>query len=166
LANDTIHRNGFRRTARAVQDYSFIRSAQPVSAHWTWTPNSTLRTICEGWCYTHLRPAVSHPNDNELPLRHHTPASRIPCYRALPNIKIPGFTELGALLSHISRKSGDPTKSMTSSDQVLYIYAAGIPSVRLEKSAGTLSATKPTYRGERPRYSFSNLESFLSGDPK
>jgi|HubBroStandDraft_6_1064221.scaffolds.fasta_scaffold21649_2 hypothetical protein len=132
--------------------------AQAVSGHWTWTPSSTLANDLRGG-FTHYVLQII-PNDTTFPYVINTGITN-PLLKGIPNIKIPGFTELGAF--HNFPKIVGPDKVYDFIDQVSYLR--GRHSFKFGGELRRDLVHQATYRGGRGRVSFSNLESFLSGNP-
>jgi Carboxypeptidase regulatory-like domain/TonB dependent receptor len=132
--------------------------AQAVAAHWTWTPNSTWANELRGG-FTHYVLQIV-PDDVSFPYVINTGITN-PLLSGIPNIKIPGFTELGAF--HNFPKVVGPDKVFDFIDQVSYLR--GQHSIKFGGEIRRDLVHQATYRGGRGRVSFTDLESFLSGDP-
>jgi hypothetical protein len=132
--------------------------AQAVSGHWAYTPNSTWANELR-FGFTHYTLNII-PNDVSFPY-HITTGITNPLLAGIPNIKIPGFTELGAF--HNFPKIVGPDKVYDFIDQVSYLH--GQHSIKFGGEIRRDLVHQATYRGGRGRVSFSNLEAFLSGTP-
>jgi len=132
--------------------------AQTVSGHWAWTPSSTWANELRGG-FTHYVLQII-PNDTTFK---YTIATGItnPLLSGIPNIRISGFTELGAF--HNFPKIVGPDKVYDFIDQVSYLRAK-----HSFKFGGELRRDlvhQATYRGGRGRVLFDSLEAFLAGTP-
>ena len=132
--------------------------AQTAAGHWAWTPSSS-------WA-NELRAGFTHyvlqilPDDISFPYTIDTGVTN-PLLSGIPNIRISGFTELGAF--HNFPKIVGPDKVYDLIDQVSHLYGK-----HAFKFGGELRRDlvhQATYRGGRGRIVFSDLEAFLSGTP-
>jgi len=141
--------------------------AQAVSGHWAWTPSSSLAN--------ELRVGFTHyvldiiPADVGFPYKIDTGLSN-PLLKGIPNIKIPGFTELGAF--HNFPKIVGPDKVYDFIDQVSYLR--GKHAFKFGGEVRRDLVHQATFRGGRGRISFPGggvtanstpLEDFLAGTP-
>ncbi|HET7209662.1 MAG TPA: TonB-dependent receptor [Terriglobales bacterium] len=132
--------------------------AQAVSGHWAWTPSSIWANELRGG-FTHYLLQII-PNDTTFKYTIDTGVTN-PLLSGIPNIRISGFTELGAF--HNFPKIVGPDKVYDFIDQVSYLRAK-----HSFKFGGELRRDlvhQATYRGGRGRIRFNSLEDFLSGNP-
>ncbi|HUC52978.1 MAG TPA: TonB-dependent receptor [Candidatus Cybelea sp.] len=132
--------------------------AQTAAGHWAWTPSSTWANEFRGGL-THYTLQIV-PSDTSFPYVINTGISN-PLLHGIPNIRISGFTELGAF--HNFPKIVGPDKVYSFVDQVSYLRGT-----HAFKFGGELRRDlvhQGTYRGGRGRVTFANLEAFLQGTP-
>jgi hypothetical protein len=132
--------------------------AQTAAGHWAWTPNSTWANEFRGGL-THYTLQII-PSDTAFPYVINTGISN-PLLHGIPNIKMTGFTELGAF--HNFPKIVGPDKVYSFVDQVSYLRGK-----HAFKFGGELRRDlvhQATFRGGRGRITFPNLEAFLAGTP-
>jgi Carboxypeptidase regulatory-like domain/TonB dependent receptor-like, beta-barrel len=156
FGNDTIVGMDFNELLPQFETKVHSR-AQALSAHWAWTPSSTWANEFRGG-FTHYTLQII-PNDLNFAYKINTGVSS-PLLNGIPNIRIPGLTELGAF--HNFPKIVGPDKVYDFIDQVLYIRGK-----HAFKFGGELRRDlvhQATYRGGRGRVRFRSLENFLSGN--
>src|SRR5258708_40084190 len=90
--------------------------AQAVSAHWTYTPNSTWANELRGG-FTHYVLQIL-PSDIGFPYVINTGLTN-PSLKGIPDVRIDGFTQLGAF--HNFPKIVGPDKVYDFIDQVSYL---------------------------------------------
>jgi hypothetical protein len=132
--------------------------AQAAAGHWAWTPSSNWANELRGGL-THYTLQII-PSDTNFPYVINTGISN-PLLHGIPNIKMSGFTEMGAF--HNFPKIVGPDKVYSVVDQVSYLRGK-----HAFKFGGELRRDlvhQATFRGGRGRISFPNLEAFLSGTP-
>jgi carboxypeptidase family protein/TonB-dependent receptor-like protein len=132
--------------------------AQDVSGHWAWTPSSSLANEFRGG-FTHYVLQIL-PSDISFPYKINTGISN-PLLKGIPNINIPGLTELGAF--HNFPKIVGPDKVYDFIDQLSYLRGK-----HAFKFGGELRRDlvhQGTFRAGRGRIHFANLEAFLAGTP-
>jgi len=132
--------------------------AQTAAGHWAWTPSSTWANELRGGL-THYTLQIL-PSDTAFPYVINTGISN-PLLHGIPNIKMTGFTELGAF--HNFPKIVGPDKVYSFVDQVSYLRGK-----HAFKFGGELRRDlvhQATFRGGRGRITFPNLEAFLAGTP-
>ncbi len=149
--------------------------AQLVSGHWAWTPSSTWANELRGG-FTHFTLQIL-PNDLNFAYNINTGLSN-PLLKGIPNIRISGFTQLGAF--HNFPKIVGPDKVYDLIDQVSYLrgehafkfggelrrdlvhqatYRAGRGRVRF------LGGNTPDPRNPGTTLNSTPLEDFLAGFP-
>jgi hypothetical protein len=166
FGNDTIV--GMDSNELVAQFRTKVHSrAQDVSGHWAWTPSSTWANEFRGG-FTHYVLQIL-PSDISFPYKITTGIST-PILHGIPNIKIPGFTELGAF--HNFPKIVGPDKVYDFIDQISYLRGK-----HAFKWGGELRRDlvhQGTFRGGRGRISFlgglasansTPLEDLLAGKP-
>ncbi len=132
--------------------------AQTVAGHWAWTPNST-------WA-NEFRAGLTHyvlqilPSDIGFPYVINTGITT-PLLQGIPNIKMTGFTELGAF--HNFPKIVGPDKVYSFIDQVSYLH--GKHAFKFGGEIRRDLVHQATFRGGRGRITFPSLEAFLAGTP-
>ena len=132
--------------------------AQAVSGHWAWTPSSSWANEVRGG-FTHYVLDII-PADVGFPYKIDTGLSN-PLLSGIPNIRIPGFTELGAF--HNFPKIVGPDKVYDFIDQVSYLR--GRHAFKFGGEVRRDLVHQGTFRGGRGRISFASLENFLKGIP-
>lgn len=132
--------------------------AQAVSGHWAWTPSSSWANELRGG-FTHYVLDII-PADVSFPYKIDTGLSN-PLLHGIPNIRIPGFTELGAF--HNFPKIVGPDKVYDFIDQVSYVR--GTHAFKVGGEVRRDLVHQGTFRGGRGRISFASLEDFLAGNP-
>src|SRR5258707_7190694 len=133
--------------------------AQAAAGHWAWTPSSNWANELRGGL-THYTLQII-PSDTNFPYVINTGISN-PLLHGIPNIKMSGFTELGAF--HNFPKIVGPDKVYSFVDQVSYLRGK-----HAFKFGGELRRDlvhQATFRGGRGRITFANLEALLQGTPK
>jgi Carboxypeptidase regulatory-like domain/TonB dependent receptor len=131
--------------------------AQAASGRWAWTPSSSWANEFRGG-FTHYTLQII-PNDLGFAYNINTGISN-PLLHGIPNIRIPGFTELGAF--HNFPKIVGPDKVYDFIDQVSYLRGK-----HAFKFGGELRRDlvhQATFRAGRGRVRFNSLEDFLSGN--
>ena len=131
--------------------------AQAISSHWAWTPSSTWANELRGG-FTHYVLQII-PDDTTFKYTINTGVSN-PLLSGIPNIRISGFTELGAF--HNFPKIVGPDKVYDFIDQVSNLH--GKHSFKFGGEIRRDLVHQATYRGGRGRISFSSLEDFLAAD--
>lgn len=131
--------------------------AQAVSGHWAWTPSSSWANELRGG-FTHYVLQII-PNDTTFKYTINTGVSN-PLLSGIPNIRISGFTELGAF--HNFPKLVGPDKVYDFIDQVSNLR--GKHSFKFGGELRRDLVHQATYRGGRGRISFPGLEDFLAAD--
>jgi hypothetical protein len=132
--------------------------AQATSGHWAWTPSSTWANELRGG-FTHYVLQII-PSDTTFKYSINTGIAN-PLLSGIPNIRISGFTELGAF--HNFPKIVGPDKVYDFIDQVSYLR--GKHSFKFGGELRRDLVHQATYRGGRGRIKFNSLEDFLSGAP-
>jgi Carboxypeptidase regulatory-like domain/TonB dependent receptor len=158
FGNDTIIGMDFNELLAQFRTRVHSR-AQAVSGHWAWTPSSTWANELRGG-FTHFTVQIL-PNDLNFPYQINTGISN-PLLKGIPNIRISGFTELGAF--HNFPKLVGPDKVYDFIDQVSYLRGK-----HAFKFGGELRRDlvhQATFRAGRGRVRFADLEHFLEGRPK
>jgi Carboxypeptidase regulatory-like domain/TonB dependent receptor len=158
FGNDTIV--GMDSTELLAQFRTKVHSrAQALSAHWAWTPSSTWANELRGG-FTHYTLQII-PNDTTFKYTIDTGITN-PLLNGIPNIRLSGFTELGAF--HNFPKIVGPDKVYDFIDQVSYLR--GKHSFKFGGELRRDLVHQATYRGGRGRVKFGSLEDFLSGNPQ
>jgi len=132
--------------------------AQDVSAHWAWTPSSTLANELRGG-FTHYVLQIL-PDDIGFPYKISTGLSN-PLLSGIPDIRISPFSQLGAF--HNFPKIVGPDKVFDVIDQLSHLRGK-----HAFKFGGELRRDlvhQATFRAGRGRMRFANLENFLKGVP-
>jgi hypothetical protein len=132
--------------------------AQAASGHWAWTPSSTWANELRGG-FTHYNLQIT-PNDTSFKYSINTGVTN-PLLSGIPNIRISGFTELGAF--HNFPKIVGPDKVYDFIDQVSNLR--GKHSFTFGGELRRDLVHQATYRGGRGRILFDSLENFLAGTP-
>lgn len=156
FGNDTIVGMDFNELLPQFRTRVHSR-AQAVAAHWAWTPSSTWANELRGG-FTHYTLQIL-PNDIGFAYKINTGISD-PLLHGIPNIRIPGFTELGAF--HNFPKIVGPDKVYDFIDQVSYLRGT-----HAFKFGGELRRDlvhQATFRAGRGRVRFRSLEDFLLGN--
>jgi len=157
FGNDTIV--GMDSNELSAQFRTKVHSrAQTVSGHWAWTPSSSWANELRGG-FTHYLLQII-PDDTTFAYKITTGISN-PLLNGIPNIRISGFTELGAF--HNFPKIVGPDKVYDFIDQVSYLR--GKHSFKFGGEVRRDLVHQATYRGGRGRVKFASLEDFLSGNP-
>jgi len=131
--------------------------AQAASGHWAWMPSSSWANELRGG-FTHYILQII-PDDTNFPYKIDSGVTN-PLLSGIPNIKISGFTELGAF--HNFPKIVGPDKVYDFIDQVSNLH--GKHSFKFGGELRRDLVHQATYRGGRGRISFSGLEDFLAAD--
>jgi hypothetical protein len=156
FGNDTIV--GMDSTELLAQFRTKVHSrAQALSAHWAWTPSSSWANELRGG-FTHYFLQII-PDDTTFKYSIDTGVTN-PLLSGIPNIRISGFTELGAF--HNFPKIVGPDKVYDFIDQVSNLR--GKHSFKFGGEIRRDLVHQATYRGGRGRISFSSLEDFLAAD--
>ena len=167
FGNDTIVGMDFNELLPQFRTSVHSR-AQTLAAHWAWTPNSTWANELRGG-FTHYVLQIL-PSDLNFPYQIDTGLSN-PLLSGIPDIRINGFTQLGAF--HNFPKIVGPDKVYDFIDQVSYLRGK-----HAFKFGGELRRDlvhQATYRAGRGRIRFQGngafsgstpLEDFLAGDPR
>jgi outer membrane receptor protein involved in Fe transport len=132
--------------------------AQALSSHWAWTPSSSWANELRGG-FTHYVLQII-PNDTSFKYTINTGVTN-PLLSGIPNIRISGFTELGAF--HNFPKIVGPDKVYDFIDQVSNLR--GKHSFKFGGEIRRDLVHQATYRGGRGRILFTSLENFLAGTP-
>lgn len=132
--------------------------AQALSSHWAWTPSSSWANEVRGG-FTHYVLQII-PNDTTFKYTINTGVTN-PLLSGIPNIRISGFTELGAF--HNFPKIVGPDKVYDFIDQVSNLR--GKHSFKFGGEIRRDLVHQATYRGGRGRILFTSLENFLAGAP-
>ena len=132
--------------------------AQALSSHWAWTPSSSWANELRGG-FTHYVLQII-PNDTTFKYAINTGVTN-PLLSGIPNIRISGFTELGAF--HNFPKIVGPDKVYDFIDQVSNLR--GKHSFKFGGEIRRDLVHQATYRGGRGRILFTSLEDFLAGTP-
>ena len=132
--------------------------AQALSSHWAWTPSSSWANELSGG-FTHYVLQII-PNDTTFKYTINTGVTN-PLLSGIPNIRISGFTELGAF--HNFPKIVGPDKVYDFIDQVSNLR--GKHSFKFGGEIRRDLVHQATYRGGRGRILFTSLENFLAGTP-
>src|SRR5258708_24092580 len=133
--------------------------AQAAAGHWAWTPSSNWANELRGGL-THYTLQII-PSDTNFPYVINTGISN-PLLHGIPNIKMSGFTELGAF--HNFPKIVGPDKVYSFVDQVSYLRGK-----HAFKFGGELRRDlvhQATFRGRRRPVTFATLETPRPGAPK
>jgi len=155
FGNDTIIGMDFNELLPQFRTRVHSR-AQALAAHWAWTPSSTWANELRGG-FTHYTLQIL-PNDISTKYTINTGITN-PLLNGIPNIRIPGFTELGAF--HNFPKIVGPDKVYDFIDQVSNLHGT-----HAFKFGGELRRDlvhQATFRAGRGRVRFNSLEDFLSG---
>jgi carboxypeptidase family protein len=155
FGNDTIIGMDFNELLAQFRTRVHSR-AQAVAAHWAWTPSSTWANELRGG-FTHYTLQIL-PNDITTKYVIDTGITN-PLLNGIPNVRITGFTELGAF--HNFPKIVGPDKVYDFIDQVSYLRGK-----HAFKFGGELRRDlvhQATFRAGRGRVKFNSLEDFLSG---
>jgi hypothetical protein len=131
--------------------------AQTVSGHWAWTPSSTWANELRGG-FTHYTLQII-PDDTTFKYTIDTGVTN-PLLSGIPNIRLSGFTELGAF--HNFPKIVGPDKVYDFIDQVSNLH--GKHSFKFGGELRRDLVHQATYRGGRGRVLFGSLENFLAAD--
>jgi hypothetical protein len=157
FGNDTIV--GMDSNELLAQFRTAVHSrAQDVSGHWTWTPNSTLANDVRGG-FTHYYLSII-PDDTSFPYVINTGITN-PLLKGIPNVVIPGFTNLGGYKNF--PKIVGPDKVYDLIDQVSYLK--GKHSFKFGGEFRVDDVNQGTFRGGRGLVNFGSLEAFLQGTP-
>ncbi|HEX2663080.1 MAG TPA: TonB-dependent receptor [Candidatus Acidoferrum sp.] len=132
--------------------------AQALSSHWAWTPSSSWANELRGG-FTHYLLQII-PDDTTFKYTINTGVTN-PLLSGIPNIRISGFTELGAF--HNFPKIVGPDKVYDLIDQVSNLR--GKHSFKFGGEIRRDLVHQATYRGGRGRILFTSLENFLAGTP-
>ncbi len=166
FGNDTIVGMDFNELLPQFRTKVHSR-AQTISAHWAWTPNSSLANELRGG-FTHYVLQIT-PNDVGFPYQINTGLTN-PLLSGIPDIRISGFTQLGAF--HNFPKIVGPDKVYDFIDQVSYLR--GKHAFKFGGEVRRDLVHQATYRAGRGRVRFQGglafdgstpLEDFLAGDP-
>jgi len=134
--------------------------AHAVSAHWAWTPSSSLTNELRGG-FTHYVLQIL-PSDIGFPYVINTGLSN-PLLSGIPDIRMPssGFTQLGSF--HNFPKIVGPDKVYDFIDQLSYLR--GKHAFKFGGEVRKDMVHQATFRGGRGRIKFGSLEDFLLGIP-
>jgi Carboxypeptidase regulatory-like domain/TonB dependent receptor len=166
FGNDTIVGMDFNELLPQFRTRVHSR-AQAVSAHWTYTPNSTWANELRGG-FTHYTLQIL-PNDLNFAYDINTGLTN-PLLSGIPNIRINGFTQLGAF--HNFPKIVGPDKVWDFIDQASYLR--GKHAFKFGGEIRRDLVHQATYRAGRGRIKFvgdgafpgsTPLEDFLAGAP-
>ncbi|HEY6945067.1 MAG TPA: TonB-dependent receptor [Candidatus Acidoferrum sp.] len=155
FGNDTIIGMDFNELQPQFRTRVHSR-AQAASGHWAWTPSSTWANELRGG-FTHYTLQIL-PNDITTKYAINTGISN-PLLNGIPNIRIPGLTELGAF--HNFPKIVGPDKVYDFIDQVSYIR--GKHALKFGGELRRDLVHQATFRAGRGRVRFNSLEDFLAG---
>jgi carboxypeptidase family protein/TonB-dependent receptor-like protein len=156
FGNDTIVGMDFNELLQQFTTKVHSR-AQAASGHWAWTPNSTWANELRGG-FTHYVLQIL-PNDLSFAYKIDTGISNS-LLNGIPNVRIPGFTELGAF--HNFPKIVGPDKVYDFIDQVSYLR--GKHAFKFGGEVRRDLVHQATFRAGRGRVKFGSLEDFLSGN--
>src|SRR5215472_17628016 len=156
FGNDTIIGMDFNELLPQFRTRVHSR-AQALAAHWAWTPSSTWANELRGG-FTHYTLQIL-PDDIGFSYKINTGISD-PLLHGIPNIRIPGLTELGAF--HNFPKIVGPDKVYDFIDQVSNLH--GKHAFKLGSEIRRDLVHQATFRAGRGRVRFSSLEDFLSGN--
>ena len=174
FGNDTIVGMDFNELLSQFRTSVHSR-AQAVSAHWTYTPNSTWANELRGG-FTHYVLQIL-PSDIGFPYVINTGLTN-PSLKGIPDVRIDGFTQLGAF--HNFPKIVGPDKVYDFIDQVSYLR--GKHALKFGGEIRRDLVHQATFRAGRGRVRFQGdrafappvpggpggstpLEDFLAGDP-
>ncbi len=166
FGNDTIVGMDFNELLPQFRTKVHSR-AQDVSAHWAWTPSSTWANEFRGG-FTHYALQIV-PNDLNIKYDINTGISN-PLLSGIPDIRINGFTQLGAF--HNFPKIVGPDKVYDFIDQVSYLR--GKHAFKFGGEVRRDLVHQATFRAGRGRIRFvgdgafptsTPLEDFLAGAP-
>jgi len=173
FGNDTIVGMDFNELLPQFRTNVHSR-AQAVSAHWTYTPNSTWANELRGG-FTHYVLQIL-PDDLSFPYVINTGLTN-PLLKGIPDIRISGFTQMGAF--HNFPKIVGPDKVYDFIDQVSYLH--GKHAIKFGGEIRRDLVHQATFRAGRGRIRFQGghailppdvntpgstpLEDFLAGDP-
>jgi hypothetical protein len=132
--------------------------AQDVSGHWAWTPSSTWANDLRGG-FTHYVLDII-PSDVGFPYKINTGISN-PLLHGIPDINVPGLTELGAF--HNFPKIVGPDKVYDFIDQLSNLH--GKHAFKFGGEVRRDLVHQGTFRGGRGRIFFNSFENFLLGIP-
>ena len=167
FGNDTIVGMDFNELLPQFRTKVHSR-AQAVSARWAWSPSSALANELRGG-FTHYLLQIL-PDDLNFAYKINTGITN-PLLKGIPDIRISGFTQLGAF--HNFPKIVGPDKVYDFIDQVSYLHGK-----HAFKFGGELRRDlvhQATFRAGRGRIRFQGngafagstpLEDFLAGDPR
>jgi hypothetical protein len=156
FGNDTIIGMDFNELLAQFRTRVHSR-AQTASGHWAWTPSSNLANELRVG-FTHYTLQIL-PNDLNFAYNINTGLSN-PLLKGIPNIRIPGFTELGSF--HNFPKIVGPDKVYDFVDQVSYLRGK-----HAFKFGGELRRDlvhQATFRAGRGRVRFRSLQDFVQGN--
>jgi hypothetical protein len=166
FGNDTIVGMDFNELLPQFRTSVHSR-AQALSTHWTYTPNSTWANEMR-FGFTHYTLNIL-PNDLHFPYVINTGLTN-PLLAGIPNIRISGFTQLGAF--HNFPKIVGPDKVFDFIDQASYLR--GKHAIKFGGELRRDLVHQATFRAGRGRIRFQGnlalpgstpLEDFLAGDP-
>jgi hypothetical protein len=155
FGNDTIIGMDFNELLPQFRTRVHSR-AQALAARWAWTPSSTWANELRGG-FTHYTLQIL-PNDISTKYTINTGITN-PLLNGIPNIRIPGFTELGAF--HNFPKIVGPDKVYDFIDQVSNLH--GTHAFKFGAELRRDLVHQATFRAGRGRVRFNSLEDFLSG---
>ena len=155
FGNDTITGMDFNELLAQFRTRVHSR-AQAASGHWAWTPSSTWANEFRGG-FTHYSLQIL-PNDLGFAYNINTGLSN-PLLKGIPNIRIAGFTELGAF--HNFPKIVGPDKVYDLIDQISYLR--GTHAFKFGSELRRDLVHQATFRAGRGRIRFRSLEDFLTG---
>jgi hypothetical protein len=167
FGNDTIVGMDFNELLAQFRTSVHSR-AQALSSHWTYTPNSTWANELR-FGFTHYTLQIL-PSDLSFPYVINTGLTN-PLLAGIPNIRITGFTQLGAF--HNFPKIVGPDKVYDFIDQVSYLH--GKHAIKFGGEIRRDLVHQATFRAGRGRVRFQGngafdgstpLEDFLAGDPR
>jgi carboxypeptidase family protein/TonB-dependent receptor-like protein len=167
FGNDTIVGMDFNELLPQFRTNVHSR-AQAVSAHWTYAPSSNWANELRGG-YTHYVLQIL-PDDLSFPYVINTGLTN-PLLSGIPNIRITGFTQLGAF--HNFPKIVGPDKVYDFIDQISYLR--GKHAIKFGGEIRRDLVHQATFRAGRGRVRFQGngafdgstpLEDFLAGDPR
>jgi hypothetical protein len=155
FGNDTIIGMDFNELLSQFRTRVHSR-AQALAAHWAWTPSSTWANELRGG-FTHYTLEIL-PNDISTKYTINTGITN-PLLNGIPNVRIPGLTELGAF--HNFPKIVGPDKVYDFIDQVSNLR--GKHAFKFGGEVRRDLVHQATFRAGRGRVKFNSLEDFLSG---
>src|SRR5712691_11741908 len=166
FGNDTIVGMDFNELLPQLRTKVHSR-AQAVSARWAWSPSSALANELRGG-FTHYVLQIL-PDDLNFAYKINTGITN-PLLKGIPDIRISGFTQLGAF--HNFPKIVGPDKVYDFIDQVSYLrgkhafkFGAEVRRDLVHQATFRAGRGRIRFQGNRAFAGSTPLEDFLAGDP-